>query len=142
MYLKTELMKWADILQADTGKLNANFIIFIYTQKLVGRFGSWDSHKCVSHIWFDESSRLIESFLHADSGWVIFGFTTNLPCISDIGWVSTAVVLVKDVVLFLVPTGKVLELVFPKCLCFGYFTPMRHGVNKKAPPIISPHPSP
>ena len=42
------------------------------------------------------------------------GLITNLLCIFDICWVSAAVVLVKNV-LFLVPTGKVLELGFPKC---------------------------
>ena len=50
----------------------------------------------VSHKWFDESSKLIDWFLHADSGWIIFGLTTNQLCSSDIFWVSTAVVLVKN----------------------------------------------
>ena len=27
-------------------------------------------------------------------------------------------------------------------ICFGYFMPMSHCVNKKAPPIAYPHPSP
>ena len=40
--------------------------------------------------------------------------TTSLLCVFDICWVSTAVVLFKNV-LFLVPTGKVLELGFPIC---------------------------
>ena len=65
------------------------------------------------HIWFDESSRLIEWFLHADSDSIIFGLATNLFCIFDIFWVSTAVVLVKNDILLLVPTGKILELAFP-----------------------------
>ena len=43
------------------------------------------------------------------------GLTTSLLCIFDICWVSTAVVLVKNDVLFVVPTGKVLELGFPEC---------------------------
>ena len=67
------------------------------------------------HIWFDESSRLTEWFLYADSDSIIFGLTTNLLCIFDICWVFTAVVLVKNDVLLLVPTGKVLEIGFSKC---------------------------
>ena len=69
----------------------------------------------VFHKWFDELSRLIECFLYADSDWIIFGLTTNLLCVLDICCVSTAVAvaLVKNDALFLVPTGKVLELGFP-----------------------------
>ena len=72
----------------------------------------------VSHKWFNESSRLIEWFLYADSDWIIFGLTPNMICVLDICCVSTAVavVLVKNDVLFLAPIGKVLELGFPKCL--------------------------
>ena len=65
--------------------------------------------------WFDESSRVTEWFLHAVSDWIIFGLTTNLLCILDICFMSTAVVLVANDVLFLVPAGKFLELGFPKC---------------------------
>ena len=32
----------------------------------------------VSHKWFDELSRLIEWFLHAENDGIIFGLTTNL----------------------------------------------------------------
>ena len=53
--------------------------------------------------------------MHSDSSWIIFGLTTNLLCIFDICWVPTAVVLAKNDVLLLVPTGEVLELGFPKC---------------------------
>ena len=54
--------------------------------------------------------------LHADSDKIFFCFTTNLhQCVVDICWVSIAVVLVENNVLFLVPTRKVLEIVFPKC---------------------------
>ena len=38
----------------------------------------------VSHKRFDELSRLIESFLHADSDGIIFGLMTNLLCSFDI----------------------------------------------------------
>ena len=87
-----------------------------YAQKWVRPFRSYETLKSgASHKWFDESSRLIEWFLHGDSDWIIFGLTTSLLCIFDICWVSTAVVLVKNDVLFLVPTGKVLELGVPKC---------------------------
>ena len=51
---------------------------------------------CVSHKWFDELRRLIEWFLYADSDQITFGLTTNLLCVLDISWVSTAVVLVED----------------------------------------------
>ena len=50
--------------------------------------------------------------LHADSDPIIFGLTTNLLCIFDIWWVFTAVVLVKNDVLILMPKGKVLEFLF------------------------------
>ena len=43
------------------------------------------------------------------------GLTTSLLCIFDICWVSTTVALVKNDVLFLVPTRKVLELGFLEC---------------------------
>ena len=69
----------------------------------------------VSYKWFDELSRLIEWFLYADSDWITFGLTTNLFCVLDICWASTAVVDVKNDVLLLVRTRKVLELGFPKC---------------------------
>ena len=38
----------------------------------------------VSHKWFDELSRLIELFFHADSDGIIFGLTANLLFIFDI----------------------------------------------------------
>ena len=68
----------------------------------------------VSHKWFDELSRSIKWFLYADSDWITFGLTTNLLGVLDVCWVSTTVALVKNDVLFLVPTGKILELGFPK----------------------------
>ena len=68
----------------------------------------------VSHKWFDELSRLIEWFLYADSDWITWFDHYSALCPWHF-WVSTAVVLVKNDVLFLVPTGKVLELGFPKC---------------------------
>ena len=37
-----------------------------------------------SHKWFDELSKLMEWFLHADSDGIIFGLTVNLLCIFDI----------------------------------------------------------
>ena len=82
-------------------------------QKRVRPFRSYMTLKLgASHIWFDELSRLVEWSSHADIDSKIFGLTTNLLCIFDNCWVSTAVVLVKNDVLLLVPTGKVLELVF------------------------------
>ena len=47
----------------------------------------------VSHKWFDELSKFVEWFLHADDDW-IFDLMANLLCIFDIFWVFTAVVLV------------------------------------------------
>ena len=62
--------------------------------------------KC-SHKWFDDSSQI---------DWVIFALVWNcVLCILDIRWVFTAVVLVKSDVLFLVPTGKILEIGFLEC---------------------------
>ena len=58
-------------------------------------------------------SRLIEWFLYADSDWITFGLIINLLCVLRICWVSMAVVLVKNNVLFLVLTGKLLGLGFP-----------------------------
>ena len=119
-----------------------------YAQKWVRPFRSYGTLKSgASHKWFDESSRLIEWFLYGDSDWIIFGLTTSLLCIFEICWVSTAVALVKNDVLLLVPTGKVLELSFPKNflikawlsveklfpICFVHFMPMSHGFIKKVP---------
>ena len=82
----------------------------------LGGFRSYETLKSgASHIWFDESSRLIEWFLHVDSDSIIFGLTINLLCIFDICWVSITVVLVKNDVFFLSVIGKVLELGFSKC---------------------------
>ena len=67
-----------------------------------------------SHKWFDELSKLIKWFLHADSDWIISDLIANLLCIFDIFWVFTAVSLVKNDVLLLVPTGKGSELGLPK----------------------------
>ena len=39
-------------------------------------------------------------------------------------------------------TSNIAVLVSHSVICFGYFMPMSHGVNKKAPPIVSRHPSP
>ena len=51
--------------------------------------------RCISQIiWWIK--RLIEWFLHTDSDWIIFYLTTNLLCIFDICWVSTAVLFVKN----------------------------------------------
>ena len=85
-------------------------------QKWVRPFRSYGTIKSgASHMWFDESSQLIEWFLDADSDSMIFSLTTNLFCIFHICWVPTAVLLVKNDVLLLVPTGNVLELPFSKC---------------------------
>ena len=50
----------------------------------------WTLKSGVSHKCFDELSRLVIRFLHADSDLIIFDLTTNLLCIFDIFWVSTA----------------------------------------------------
>ena len=49
-------------------------------QKWARPLRSWDCKtRCISEmIW--KSSRFIEWFLHADSNWIIFGFTTSLLC--------------------------------------------------------------
>ena len=53
--------------------------------------------------------------LYADSDSIFFGLTRNLLCIFNICWVSTAVVIVKNDVMLLVFTRKVLELGFFTC---------------------------
>ena len=78
-------------------------------------FYYWTLKSGASHKLIDELSSMIEWFLNADSDWMIFGLTANLLCIFDICWVSTGVAPVMNDVLFLVPTGKVLELGFPTC---------------------------
>ena len=37
--------------------------------------------------------------------------------------------------------SSITVLVLHYVICFGYFISMSHGVNKKAPPIVSPRPS-
>ena len=66
----------------------------------------------VSHKWFENRIDWMNGFLYADSNWIIFGLTTNLLCVLDIYGLSTAVLLNNNI-LFLVRTGKVLELAFP-----------------------------
>ena len=86
----------------------------MYAQKWVRTFRSYETPKSdASHKWFDELSGVIKWFLHGDSDWIIFGLTTSLLCIFEICKVSTAVVLVNNVLL-IVPIGKVLEIGFPK----------------------------
>ena len=41
----------------------------------------------LSHKWFDELSRFIELFLCTDSDGMVFGLTSNLPCIFEICFV-------------------------------------------------------
>ena len=83
----------------------------MYAQKWVRVFSSYETLKSdASHKWFDELSGLIKWFLHGDSDWIIFGLTTTLLCMFEICWVSTAVVLVKNNVLLVVPKG----IGFPK----------------------------
>ena len=53
--------------------------------------------------------------LYADSDSIFFGLTRNLLCTFNICWVSTAVVIVKNDVMLLVFTRKVLELGFFTC---------------------------
>ena len=77
IYPENELMKWADFLHADTnlGKLNVNSINdWVAMLKNGQNLLDHETLKSgVSHKWFDESSRLIEWFWHADSDWINFG---------------------------------------------------------------------
>ena len=106
-------MKWADFLYADRnlGKLNVKL-------KAIG----WEDYaqkyalkSSLSYKSFDECTRFVEWFWHANSDWIIFCLTTNMLCIFDICWVSTAPVLINNDVLLVVSTGKVLKLGFSKC---------------------------
>ena len=81
-------------------------------QKWMRPFRSYETlNSGASHIWFSESTSLTNLFLHAESDSIIFGLT-NLLRIFDISWVYMAVVPIKNDVLLLVATGKVLELGF------------------------------
>ena len=88
-----------------------------YAQKWVRTVRSYETLKSgASHKRFDESADWLNDFSkHGDSDSIVFGLATSLLCIFDICWVSTAVVLVKNDALLLVPTGIVLELGFPQC---------------------------
>ena len=98
---ESELIKWADFLACwyTFRKANINLVIVGWAWLKMGKtFRSYMESKimCISHmIW------LIKQI---DS--ILFRLTTNLLCISDIFWVSTAVVLVDNDALLLVPTGK------------------------------------
>ena len=71
-------------------------------QKWVTPFRSYGTLKSgASHIWFDELSRLIEWFLHADSDSIIFGLTTNPLCIFDICWCPLQLYLLRMMFYFL-----------------------------------------
>ena len=60
------------------------------------------------------ASHMIRLIKQIDS--IIFDLTTNLLCIFEICLVSTAVALVRNDILLIVPTQKqVLELGFSKC---------------------------
>ena len=95
-----ELIKRADFFACwyKFRKANVNLIIIGWTWSKMGQ--TVRSYKTLksssSHIWFDQSRRLIQWFLVWQPIYSIF----------DIFWESTAVVLVKNDVLFLVPTGK------------------------------------
>ena len=49
-----------------------------------GLIDHWALQWGVSHNWFDELSRLIEWFLHANSDGILFGLTENLLSVFDI----------------------------------------------------------
>ena len=49
-----------------------------------GLIDHWALQWGVSHNWFDELSRLIEWFLHANSDGILFGLTDNLLSVFDI----------------------------------------------------------
>ena len=38
--------------------------------------------------------------------------------------------------------SNITVLVSPNVICYGYLMPMSHGVNKKAPPVVSTIPPP
>ena len=103
-------MKWAHFLHADTnlGKLNVDLIIIGWVcSKMDETF---------KIIWDSTSGALTNNLMNLVDWLNDFctGLTTSLLWIFDICWVSTAVVLVKNDVLFLVPTGRVLKLGFPE----------------------------
>ena len=117
-----------------------------YAQKWVRPFRSYETLKSgASRKWFDGLSRLIEWFLLSDSNWIILGLTTSLLCIFDICCVSTAVVLVKNNVLLLVPIRKNFRTWFSqmflikawknceKIVCYLYFNTRKNMGNDQKP---------
>ena len=108
LYISQELMRSA-VLNTDTnlGKLNVNLIIIArLCSKWARLFRSRWLKSGVSQKRFDELSRLIAWFLRPESDWIVFGLTTNLLCIFEICWESTAVVFVKNVLLQWCPQEK------------------------------------
>ena len=103
-------MKWAYFLHPDTnlGKLNVDLILLGgYAKKWVRPFRWYGTLK----------SGALKNDVMNQADWLNdfwSGLNTSPLCIFDIFWVSTAVVLVENDVLFVVSTRKVLELDFPE----------------------------
>ena len=83
MYLRNELMKWADFFHADTnlGKLRVTLVIIGWVKNEWGLIEHGTLKLGVSHKWFDELSILTEWFLHADINGIIL-FSMNTPIYS------------------------------------------------------------
>ena len=58
-------------------------------------------------------------------------------CQLELFWVSNSVYMSSIIVII----SNITMLVSYNVICFEYFIPMRHCANKKAPPILIPHPS-
>ena len=76
-------------------------------------------------------SRFLLSFLaHGIFGWLVIQFNIFLEI--DRTYVSIVITIISSITV----------LVSQNVVCFGYFMPMTHGVNKKAPKVVSFHTSP
>ena len=86
-----------------------------YAQKWVRPFRSYGNYQMhLTNDLTNQADWLNDFGKRGDNDQVIFSLVTSLLCVFDICGVSTAVVLVKNDVLLLVPIGIVLELGFPK----------------------------
>ena len=52
--------------------------------------------------------------------------------------IITIIIIIIIIIIIVVVIINTIVLVSHDIVCFGYFMPMGHGVNKKPPPIASP----
>ena len=79
-------------------------------------------------------SRPTVSKLYQPVNWNFFRLVISLNFFleNDRNYVSIIIIIISS-------SSNITVLVSHNGICFGYFMPMSHGVNKKAPPIHSVH---